>query len=771
MRIATKIILACTVLCAIGVVVSGGFVGWKASSLSKQALHERASSQLLSVREIKKGEIERYFDQIHFQLETLASDVAIQDALTEFSREFERYPIGQVSEQDYSALRNYYTSQFGALYRDKNDQKSANELSRLSQLSVAGQALQARYIGVNSNQVGEKHLLDSDPLNTGYDQVHERYHDSLRHFLTSFGYYDIFMVDNQGNVVYSVYKELDFATNLLTGPYRQSGLAKTYNQVKNASNRYFYIEDFSPYYPSYESAASFIGTPVFSGGQRIGALIFQMPVDAINSIMTFNQNWSAAGLGASGETYLIGQDGLLRSQPRFLIEDPSQYLSALSMAGVSASVVKNIKGKNSAIGLQPVESETAKRALSGQSGYELVQDYRGISVLSAYAPINAAGLSWGILTEIDESEAFKDVTALNSAVQTTVIISIVVIVLISIGISYLVGNGISRPIRMASLQIQKISKGNDLTERLDERGKDEMSDLAVSLNKLFSQLQNMIKEFASATNELDRNTRTMSGNMSSTREAVNEQSHRTESVATAVNEMSASIAEVAQFANRAADFVKNANDTGSESVQVGLVLGNEMTELNAQMRTAVEAIGRLHSESNSIAEVLDVIQGIAEQTNLLALNAAIEAARAGEQGRGFAVVADEVRSLASRTQASTEEIRSKIESLQKETASVSTGIEEANTSVIKGVESCERNTEMLEQIVSMLTEINDMNIQIAAATEEQKAVTDEISGSITSIADASSSVSSQVNDVDEVLGALTDQAQELNKEMAQFKYE
>ena len=216
--------------------------------------------------------------------------------------------------------------------------------------------------------------------------------------------------------------------------------------------------------------------------------------------------------------------------------------------------------------------------------------------------------------------------------------------------------------------------------------------------------------------------------------------------------------------------MKNANDKGSEGVGVGRDLGNEISRLNEEMKTAVEAIGRLHNESNSIAEVLDVIQGIAEQTNLLALNAAIEAARAGEQGRGFAVVADEVRSLAGRTQSSTEEIREKIEALQRETNEVSNSIENANGTVLQGVDTCEQNAGMLEQIVTMLNDLNEMNIQIAAATEEQKAVTDEISGSITSIADASSAVSSQVSDVDHELQGIASQAEPLNEAVSQFKY-
>ncbi|MGF1696431.1 methyl-accepting chemotaxis protein [Vibrio kyushuensis] len=770
MKIATKIIIACTLLCTLGVVATGGFVGWRASIMSEQALFDRASSQLISVREIKKSEIERYFDQLHFQIETFADDVSTQEAMVGFDDAFDAYPVNSVSDGDKQKLKSYYSSEFGATYRNTNSGNSGNELQKLAQISEVGTALQARYIAVNPNGLGNKHELQADSLGNQYDELHGKYHPGIKHYLEAFGYYDIFLVDLEGNVVYSVFKELDFATNLQKGPYRGSGIAKAFNSAVRMGESQFHLEDFAPYYPSYEAAASFIATPVFSNGNKVGVVIFQMPVDVINAIMTFDENWSYAGLGDSGETYLIGQDGLLRSQSRFLIEAPNDYFSALSRAGVSQNLIDQIKDKGSAIGRQSVQTTTAKRALQGQSGIEVLADYRGVMVFSAYAPINAAGMQWGILTEIDEQEALQDVATLVNSMLITVLIAIVVIVAISIALSYLVGSGISKPIRVASFQIQKISKNNDLTARLNEQGQDEMTDLAVSLNALFVHLQNMIKQFASATETLNSNTQTMSSNMNSTRDAVQDQNHRSESVATAVNEMSASIGEVAQYASRAADYVQEANDTGTQGVEIGNSLGGEISQLSDEMNTAVEAITRLHTETNSIAEVLDVIQGIAEQTNLLALNAAIEAARAGEQGRGFAVVADEVRSLAGRTQSSTEEIRDKIEALQKETNSVAKGIESANITVVRGVDTCGKNTEMITQLVSMLNEINEMNVQIASATEEQKAVTNEISGSITSIADASSAVSVQVNDVDEVLQGLSNQSEELSAEISQFKY-
>lgn len=768
MKISTKLVVSSTLLCTLAVIATGTFVGWRSFSLSEQALQLRAFNQLISVREIKKSEIENYFNNIVGQVVTTANSVGLQNAIIEFSNAFANYPIQQVSQQDTESLKDYYKAQFGAVYRNLNEGKHANEMQRFNQLSPIATVLQARYIGTSKHALGEKHLLISDSLNTNYDKVHRLYHPSMKLFLEEFGYYDMFLVDTTGNIVYSVFKELDFATNLKKGPYANSGIAHAYQRALTLNGGEFYLDDFKPYYPSYESVASFISTPIVKNGETLGVLIFQMPVDEINKVMTFNKGWATAGLGLSGETYLIGQDNLMRSEPRLLLEDPDAYSKALRQADMGAEIIEQIQNKSSAIGRQSVSTLSAKLALNGQSGSNVINNHN-IDLLSAYSPVNVAGLEWAIITEIHKGEALKDLNTMTTNLVIIVFSSIVFVIVIVIVFSYFFGNSIAKPIRNAISKIEEVSNNNDLSLRLAVCGSDETSDLANSFNKLMSHLQEVIGKFAQATSNLDLNTQSMSGNMNSAQKSVSQQSHRTESVATAVNQMSASISDVSQFASSAAGFVKQANDKSIEGMQVGQNLGEEISRLSAEMQTAVTAIERLSHETDSIAEVLDVIQSIAEQTNLLALNAAIEAARAGEQGRGFAVVADEVRTLASRTQSSTEEIRNKIDLLQKETKSVSSSIENANNTVGHGVIICGKNTEMLQQVVNMINELNEMNIQIATATDEQKAVTDDISSSITSIADSSSDVNLQVKNVGEVLQKLSDEANKLNKEVSQFK--
>ena len=248
-----------------------------------------------------------------------------------------------------------------------------------------------------------------------------------------------------------------------------------------------------------------------------------------------------------------------------------------------------------------------------------------------------------------------------------------------------------------------------------------------------------------------------------------EQSQETYQVATAVTEMSSTVQEIARSAEQAAAAVKGANDQALEGLSVMSQTTQGITELAQEVKSAADVINQLEAESQSIGSVLDVIRGIAEQTNLLALNAAIEAARAGEQGRGFAVVADEVRTLASRTQQSTEEINEMIARLQKGTSDAVSVMNEGSSKATSTVELAGTSANALEKIVDSVSTISEMTIQIATAAEEQSAVAKEIDQSVVRISKLSEESGENSNHVLESSTSLNDLGGKLKRIIDTFK--
>ena len=187
--------------------------------------------------------------------------------------------------------------------------------------------------------------------------------------MEKFGFYDIFLVDAaSGDVVYSVFKEIDYATNLKNGAHSDSGLGEAFKSALLLQRGRASLNDFARYIPSYMAPASFMSSPIFDGKKLAGVLIFQMPIDKINTVMTSNHRWTDVGLGASGETYLINSDHKLLNDSRFLIEDKAGYLSALKDGGTSSEILSAIDHYNSSAGLQEVKTDSSIRALKGESG-------------------------------------------------------------------------------------------------------------------------------------------------------------------------------------------------------------------------------------------------------------------------------------------------------------------------------------------------------------------------------------------------------------------
>jgi len=357
----------------------------------------------------------------------------------------------------------------------------------------------------------------------------------------------------------------------------------------------------------------------------------------------------------------------------------------------------------------------------------------------------------------------------NALILQLTLIGVVGLVLL-IGVILLLGRSVSVPLRRVGTALGDIASGEgDLTRRLPVDGKDEIAVISANFNAFVSKIQALIAQVTGATSQLAAAAEQLNMTSEGTKDQIQSQQAETDQVATAMNEMTATVQEVAAHANSAAQAAREADLEARQGSGVVRETIDAIEALAREVEQAAGVIHRLEADSDEIGKVLDVIREIAEQTNLLALNAAIEAARAGEQGRGFAVVADEVRSLASRTQDSTKEIQSMIERLQSGANSAVTAMERGQARSNETVEKAGQAERSLAAIGESITRINDMNTQIASASEEQSAVAGEIDRNLTNIVhsvDGTSNASGQIASSSDGLARLAAELQDL---VGQFK--
>jgi methyl-accepting chemotaxis protein len=677
MNIKSKMLIGAAILTAVPVLLSSLFIGYSAINAGQAALERDAQDSLIAIRDITASQVEQYFTDIERKATTASSNLMTVEAMSAFAQAFEEIQTEATNNAFFNHpehrknLKNYYENQFGSVYQKQND-NPAPITSQLKGLTPASMTLQNRYITSNPNPLGSKHLYDGPNQDT-YDRLHHRYHRVFSQYIEQFGFYDLFLVDHKsGNIVYSVFKELDYATSLVNGPYADSGIAQAFEMAnklddKNASA----LTDFSPYLPSYDSPASFIASPIYNGNNKVGILILQMPIDRLNSIMTYNQGWQETGLGESGETYLVGSDFNMRSNSRFLLEDKTNYLQLMGGLSLEQKVIDEIDLKNTSIGLQAVKTQGTKDALTGNKGFAIFEDYRNIKVLSAYRPINVKGLDWAIMSEIDASEAFAPITKLRK--KTIVKATLAITLSIAFGLigAWLMATTLTNPISNLKDRLFNMVEGEgDLTQRIAVNGIDEISKLSEAFNDFVSHLDTTFSQLIKSAMRLIPMSKELAAGNQALTESSNEQNRQLSKMRDRLYTASDSSEKVKGVSK----LIAQSSSEGAQSVAIGLnsfqETEKEIQNLSGQMDSASQSIDSLKEENDRIVSVIDVISSIADQTNLLALNAAIEAARAGEAGRGFAVVADEVRALASRTRESTLEVSSMVEAIQSKTDTV-----------------------------------------------------------------------------------------------------
>lgn len=721
LSIRSKLVILGTLLTLVPALTVDYFISSSALQHATSSLKLEAENKLTAVRETTASSINHYFDFINDQIITFSNNNATKQAMAEFTTAYQEVDddVSSLSnnEQKKSVL-NYYKNHYDKKFKHLNNNQSSNPEVLINGLNNTSIEMQYQYISNNPAVLGEKDkMIRADQANS-YNQYHEKYHPSINQYQQKFGYYDIFLVDpDTGVIVYSVFKELDFATSLKTGPYANSGIGIAFRKALKLNKNESYLTDFKPYVPSYNGAASFISSPIYKDDKLLGIAIFQMPIDRINAVMTHDHEWSQVGLGNSGETYLIGNDFTMRSDGRFLIENKTDYLKMMETINLPKDTIHEIELRNSTIGLQPVETKGTKAAISGITGFDIFPGYRGINVLSAYKPINILGLNWAVMSEIDEEEAFASIALLEAEIVNNAIIIGIVAMVIGASLGWILANMFTRPLIYITKMVDDISSvDGDFTRRVTIKGDDEISDLSTKINTFIDHVDQMLSELLKSLVRLVPISQEQSEFNDKLTKSLSQQKIQ----ADIVNGCLLDATEATTTVNDELLGINNATEQGNlavnESESSITMASKNIDDLSTTMDSALTAVTQLEKDTDNISTIVEVINSISAQTNLLALNAAIEAARAGEAGRGFAVVASEVRDLAQKTNHSTKEIALMIETIQSSTRAVATlmsnGQENVKTSSLQMNETNDKLTNLKSAMGLIIERVDTIDIAI-----------------------------------------------------------
>jgi methyl-accepting chemotaxis protein len=653
------------------------------------------------------------------QVKSLAAQPWLIDALPRLSATIGQLDDGldaDALEQARTELGRYYLGDFDTEYRKQVSSRDSGIRGALQRLDAPAVMAQLHYVQRNPFPLGQKVKLVDAKDGSDYSSEHARIHAGLVSVQQSFGFYDVFVIDDSGRIVYSVFKELDFATSLANGPWTATNLGQLFASLRGTPAGQTKLADFALYTPSYDGPAAFLGTPVEVDGKRLGYVAVQLPIDRINQVAT-----ATTGMGRSGEVTLVGPDFLMRSDSR---HNPDTH-------NVVASFRNPSQGR--------CELDCIKAALAGQSGSGNLVNVDGKEETAVWLPLEVLGTRWAMLAKVEQDEIFAGVGTLQqhaaAASNSLLWWSVVMVIAVAFGVaffSWFFARHLTTPIHRTVAALRDIAEGEgDLRARLDESRPDELGEMGSWFNRFLTKLQGTVSAIAtkansvsaaaaqltstaqllaegaertkSQTNQAAAAAEEMAANMKSVSGTSEAMTGTFRTVAAAVEQMTASIGEVAKSANNAAQIAGSA----------------------AQLtRSSNEKVTALGAAANEIGRVIETIQDIAEQTNLLALNATIEAARAGEAGKGFSVVANEVKDLARQTAEATQDIRQRIERIQ--------------TSTTESVQA-------IAAIDQVIAQVSQSSQSIATSVSEQRSATQEISSSLAQSARSVESVSQNVN--------------------------
>ncbi|MGA0849374.1 MAG: adenylate/guanylate cyclase domain-containing protein [Chthoniobacterales bacterium] len=460
-------------------------IAWIGYESGRDALLKSVRNQLQGVQVAKSTTLKTMLESLRDQVISISDSKAVIEGLRAFRDAHRELGATTLGPEESAKLDDFYRDYF-IPELDKNVEGTPVVEQYLPRRG-AERYLQYHYMVANPHDYDGKQKLESAPGDaSNYGAIHAELHKFFSRAVQIFGFEDMMLIDAETlDIIYSYQKTTELGTSLLNGPYANTRLGEKVREMRAEKDRdNFKIADFEPYRPNLGRPMGFAISPVFQEAQMIGMLVLQFPIDNFNVVLTGNFNWSGEGMGETGETYLVGPDGTMRSQSRFMHTDPEGFLRMLAKSNVPSAAVSQIKRQKDVICALPVDNESVDLAMQGQSGIHEVEDYRGEKVLSAYGPLELDSLRWAVLSEIDLGEAEAPIRAFGRRV---LIVASGLALAVTV-IALLAAHLLTRPLRQLADGARRLGAG-ETDVQVDVRSQDEFGELARVFNEMSASIK------------------------------------------------------------------------------------------------------------------------------------------------------------------------------------------------------------------------------------------------------------------------------------------
>ncbi|WP_374945813.1 adenylate/guanylate cyclase domain-containing protein [Agreia sp.] len=465
---------------SVGSTLVVGYIGYVSGT---ESLRQAEFDRMTNLREAKSDAIESLFTTIESGLVLDSAGATGNQAASEFAAAFAQLEAQPTDPAQTAAVDAYYDNTF---IPDLNARAGTTSVSDVFVPQTSAQTyLQNHYTVPPNGDFDAAAAVDNAGDGSAWSAVNEEYNPYFRELTELYQFEDTLILDTQGNIVYSVYKGVDLGSNVLTGPYKGGILATAYESALNSNVvDYSQITDFERYQPSLGVPTAWGVSPIGQDGNVVGVLAVQLPITAINAVMTGDQQWKRDGLGETGESYIVGPDDTMRSVSRLLIDDPDAYEERAVSGGLPPEVAQRIVDVKGTVELQTVDTEPVREAQQGKTGVMVADSYLGRETLAAYGPLDISGQQWVIVASITSAEAFAPIADFTRNLVLSIAALLVVVALLSL----LLAQVFARPVRRLVTAVRQVA-GGDLGVEVAANTRDEFGDLSLAFNDMSRTLQ------------------------------------------------------------------------------------------------------------------------------------------------------------------------------------------------------------------------------------------------------------------------------------------